>query len=103
MSTDTSFDVIIVSTGQAGVPLATRLASAGKRVLIAERGRPGGTCVNAGCTPTKTLVASARVAHVARTATRFGVSTGEVSIDFAAVMAREHAIVKRWREGVEKH
>lgn len=103
MSTDTSFDVIIIGTGQAGVPLATRLASAGKRVLIAERGRPGGTCVNAGCTPTKTLVASARVAHVARTAKRFGVNTGEVTLDFSAVMAREHAIVKRWRDGVEKH
>ncbi len=103
MSADTSFDVIIIGTGQAGVPLATRLASAGKRVLIAERGRPGGTCVNAGCTPTKTLVASARVAHVARTAARFGVRTGEVAVDFAAVMAREQAIVKRWRDGVEQH
>ncbi len=102
MSEGTSFDVIIIGTGQAGVPLATRLAAAGKRVLIAERGRPGGTCVNAGCTPTKTLVASARVAHVARSAARFGVRTGEVSLDFAKVMEREHAIVKRWREGVEK-
>jgi pyruvate/2-oxoglutarate dehydrogenase complex dihydrolipoamide dehydrogenase (E3) component len=96
-------DVIIIGTGQAGVPLATRLAAAGKRVVIFERGQPGGTCVNVGCTPTKTLVASARVAHVARTAARFGVHVGETSVDFAAVMARKDAIVARWRAGVEKY
>ena len=82
-------DVIIIGTGQAGVPLAARLAAAGKRVLILERGHPGGTCVNVGCTPTKTLVASARAAHVARTAARLGVHVGEVRVDFAAVMARK--------------
>jgi pyruvate/2-oxoglutarate dehydrogenase complex dihydrolipoamide dehydrogenase (E3) component len=96
-------DVIIVGTGQAGVPLATRLAAAGKRVLIVERGKPGGTCVNAGCTPTKTLVASARAAHVARTGQRLGVLVGEVTVDFAAVMARKDGMVKRWRAGIEKH
>jgi pyruvate/2-oxoglutarate dehydrogenase complex dihydrolipoamide dehydrogenase (E3) component len=96
------FDVIIVGSGQAGVPLASRLAAAGKRVLIAERGEFGGTCVNDGCTPTKTLVASARAAHVARTCGRLGVRAPEVDVDFAAVMARKDAIVKRWREGVVK-
>jgi len=95
-------DVVIVGTGQAGVPLATRLAAAGKRVVIMERGKPGGTCVNAGCTPTKTLVASARAAHVARTSERFGVRTAGLTIDFAAVMARKEAIVERWRAGVER-
>jgi pyruvate/2-oxoglutarate dehydrogenase complex dihydrolipoamide dehydrogenase (E3) component len=95
-------DVIIIGTGQAGVPLATRLAAAGKTVLIAEKGNPGGTCVNVGCTPTKTLVASARAAHVARTAGRFGVRTGAVAVDFSAVMARKNEIVARWRAGVEK-
>lgn len=95
-------DVIIIGTGQAGVPLATRLAAAGKRVLVAERGAAGGTCVNYGCTPTKTMIASARAAHVARTAERLGVRTGDVSVDFGAVVARKTEIVRRWREGVER-
>jgi len=103
MSSEQTADVIVIGSGQAGVPLATRLAAAGKRVLIVERCKPGGTCVNVGCTPTKTLVASARAAHVARTAARFGVHTGEVEVDFGAVMARKDAIVQRWRSGVERH
>jgi pyruvate/2-oxoglutarate dehydrogenase complex dihydrolipoamide dehydrogenase (E3) component len=95
-------DVIVIGSGQAGVPLATRLARGGKSVLLAERGDLGGTCVNTGCTPTKTLVASARVAHVARTAVRFGVRTGRVDVDFGAVMARKDAIVRVWQEGVAR-
>lgn len=95
-------DLIIIGSGQAGVPLATRMAAAGKRVMVAERGNAGGTCVNIGCTPTKTLVASARAAHVARTAERFGVRVADVQVDFDAVMARKDGMVKRWREGVEK-
>ena len=95
-----TFDVIIIGSGQAGVPLATRLAAAGKRVLIAERGDFGGTCVNTGCTPTKTMMASARAAHVARTAARLGVRTGPVEVDFAAVVQRKDEIVRRWSEGV---
>jgi len=97
-----TFDVLIIGTGQAGVPLATRLAEEGKRVLIAERGAPGGTCVNTGCTPTKTLIATARAAHVARTAARLGVHVGDVSVDFAQTFARKDEIVKRWQEGVVK-
>ncbi|MEO6603660.1 MAG: FAD-dependent oxidoreductase [Polyangiaceae bacterium] len=96
-------EVIVIGSGQAGVPLATRFAAAGKRVIVFERGSPGGTCVNVGCTPTKALVAAARAAHVARTAARFGVKVSDVSIDFAAVMARKDAIVQRWRAGVERH
>jgi len=99
----TNPDLIVIGSGQAGVPLATRLAAAGKRVLIVERGHVGGTCVNIGCTPTKTLVASARAAHVARTAGRLGVRVADVQVDFPAVMARKDGMVKRWREGVEKH
>ena len=95
-------DVIIIGTGQAGVPLATRLAAAGRRVVIIERGNAGGTCVNAGCTPTKKLVASARAAPVARTSQRLGIHVGEVTVDFAAVMARKDAMVRRWRAGVER-
>src|SRR5437667_5287362 len=95
-------DAIVVGSGQAGVPLAVRLARAGKRVLLAERGELGGTCVNSGCTPTKTMIASARAAHVARTAGRLGVRTGPVEVDFAAVADRKDRVVRQWREGVEK-
>ena len=95
-------DVIVIGSGQAGVPLATRLVKAGKKVLLAERGDLGGTCVNVGCTPTKTMMASARAAHVARTAGRLGVKVGEVTVDLAAVVDRKDAIVRRWSEGVGK-
>ena len=93
-------DVIVVGSGQAGVPLATRLAAAGKSVVLFERSELGGTCVNVGCTPTKTMIASARAAHVARTAGRLGVHVGEVRVDLAAVVDRKDAIVGRWRDGV---
>jgi pyruvate/2-oxoglutarate dehydrogenase complex dihydrolipoamide dehydrogenase (E3) component len=95
-------DVIVIGSGQAGVPLAARLAKAGRRVVIAERKKLGGTCVNYGCTPTKTMVASAHAAHVARTAARFGVKAGPVRIDMAAVVDRKDRIVRRWRDGVRK-
>jgi pyruvate/2-oxoglutarate dehydrogenase complex dihydrolipoamide dehydrogenase (E3) component len=95
-------DVIVIGSGQAGVPLATRLAAAGRKVLICERGPFGGTCVNVGCTPTKTMVASARAAHVARGAARLGVRTGPVSVDLKAVVARKDAIVEEWRAGVQR-
>jgi pyruvate/2-oxoglutarate dehydrogenase complex dihydrolipoamide dehydrogenase (E3) component len=96
------FDAILIGSGQAGVPLATRLAGAGKRVLLAERAELGGTCVNTGCTPTKTMMASARTAHVARTAARLGVRAGPVEVDLKAVVDRKDAIVKRWRESLGK-
>src|SRR5438093_13634498 len=93
-------DVIVIGSGQAGVPLAKRLAAAGKRVLLAERSDPGGTCVNYGCTPTKTMITSARAAHVARTAARLGVHAADVRVDLAAVVARKDAMVSRWRKGI---
>jgi pyruvate/2-oxoglutarate dehydrogenase complex dihydrolipoamide dehydrogenase (E3) component len=95
-------DVIVIGSGQAGVPLATRLARGGKKVLLAERADLGGTCTNTGCTPTKTLVASARAAHVARTAARLGVQVEAVQVDFPAVIARKDAIVRTWQEGVAR-
>jgi pyruvate/2-oxoglutarate dehydrogenase complex dihydrolipoamide dehydrogenase (E3) component len=95
-------DAIVIGSGQAGVPLAARLAEAGRRVLLAEGRELGGTCVNDGCTPTKTMIASARAAHVARRAGRLGVRTGEVTIDLAAVVDRKDAVVRQFREGVRK-
>jgi pyruvate/2-oxoglutarate dehydrogenase complex dihydrolipoamide dehydrogenase (E3) component len=95
-------DVIVIGSGQAGVPLATRLAAAGRTVIVAERKDLGGTCVNVGCTPTKTMIASARAAHVARTGARLGVGTGEVSVDLGKVVDRKDAIVGQWRAGVAR-
>ncbi len=97
-----SADVLVVGSGQAGVPLAVRLAATGRRVVLFERGDLGGTCVNVGCTPTKTMVASARAAYLARGAGRLGVRVRDVEVDLAAVVARKDAIVGRWRAGVEK-
>ncbi|MBF5043772.1 mercuric reductase [Aggregicoccus sp. 17bor-14] len=96
------FEVVVIGSGQAGIPLAVRLARGGKQVLLAERGALGGTCVNTGCTPTKTLVASARAAHVARSAGRLGVHAEAVRVDFPAVIARKDAIVRSWHEGIDR-
>jgi pyruvate/2-oxoglutarate dehydrogenase complex dihydrolipoamide dehydrogenase (E3) component len=95
-------DVIVIGSGQGGVPLATKLAQQGRRVVVFERARPGGTCVNHGCTPSKTMYASAHAAAVARKAGVLGVRVGEVSVDLAAVVARKDALVARWRQGVER-
>src|SRR5512141_2662912 len=89
----TRFDAIIIGTGQSGPALAARLAGAGQRVAIVERGRFGGTCVNTGCMPTKTLVASAYAAHLARRAADYGVDTGPVRVDMPRVKARKDAVV----------
>jgi pyruvate/2-oxoglutarate dehydrogenase complex dihydrolipoamide dehydrogenase (E3) component len=98
----TSYDAIIIGTGQAGPSLAARLAAAGMRVAIAERKLFGGTCVNTGCIPTKALVANAAVARTARRASDFGVSVGgPVSVDMMAVKARKDGIVEESRSGVE--
>ena len=95
------FDAIIVGAGQAGPPLAGRLTAAGQTVAMVERKLFGGTCVNTGCIPTKTLVASAYAAHLARRGADFGVSTGPVGVDMAKVKARKDGIVLDDRNGVE--
>jgi pyruvate/2-oxoglutarate dehydrogenase complex dihydrolipoamide dehydrogenase (E3) component len=95
-------DVVIIGSGQAATPLANRLVERGQSVIVIERGDLGGTCVNTGCTPTKTMIASARAAHVARTAATLGVTVGEVKVDLGAVVDRKNAMVARWRQGVEK-
>lgn len=95
------FDAIIVGAGQAGPPLAGRLTAAGQTVAVIERKLVGGTCVNYGCIPTKTLVASAHAAHLARRGGDFGIGTGDVSVDMAAVKARKDKISGGDREGLE--
>jgi len=96
-----SFDAIVIGGGQAGPFLAARLAGAGQQVALIERRHMGGTCVNDGCQPTKTLVASARVAWLARRAKDFGVATGPVSVDMAAVKARKEQVVLASRQGLD--
>jgi pyruvate/2-oxoglutarate dehydrogenase complex dihydrolipoamide dehydrogenase (E3) component len=97
----TRFDAIIVGAGQAGPSLAGRLTAAGHTVAVVERKLIGGTCVNTGCIPTKTLVASAHAAHLARRGADFGVGTGAVSVDMAKVKARKDKIMLGDRKGVE--
>ncbi len=98
----THFDAIVVGAGQAGPSLAVRLAQAGYKTAIIERGHLGGTCVNTGCTPTKTLVASARVAYLARRAADFGVQAGPIGVDMKAVKARKDAVVGQSRQGLAR-
>ena len=98
----TSYDAIIIGTGQSGPALADRMNDESLRVAVIERHLYGGTCVNVGCIPTKTLVASARVAHVARRGSEFGVTIdGPIEVDMARVKARKDAIVERSTTGVE--
>ncbi|MET0656531.1 MAG: FAD-containing oxidoreductase [Steroidobacteraceae bacterium] len=98
---NTAFDAIVIGAGQAGPPLAGRLTQAGMTVAMIERKLFGGTCVNTGCTPTKTLVASAYAAHLARRADDYGVVIGApVSIDMPRVKARADAVVAKSRAGV---
>ncbi len=96
-----SFDAIVIGAGQAGPPLAGRLTAAGQTVAVIERKLVGGTCVNYGCIPTKTLVASAHAAHLARRGADFGIGTGEVAVDMGKVKARKDAIMLSDRHGVE--
>jgi pyruvate/2-oxoglutarate dehydrogenase complex dihydrolipoamide dehydrogenase (E3) component len=96
------YDAIVIGSGQAGNPLSQKLADQGWTVALIEQAHLGGTCINTGCTPTKTMVASAQVAHYARNAGRWGVRAGEVSVDLPAVIARKDRVVAQWRSGLEK-
>lgn len=96
------YDLIVIGSGQCGNPLAAAFHARGKRVAVIERDAVGGTCVNYGCTPTKTMVASAEVAQMARGARELGVDAGQVSVDVRAVVQRKRRIVAVWREGSEK-
>jgi len=97
-----NFDAIIIGAGQAGPPLAGRLTAAGMTVALIERKLVGGTCVNTGCMPTKTLVASAYAAHLARRAADFGIATADVTVDMPAVAARARKVVMDARSGNER-
>jgi pyruvate/2-oxoglutarate dehydrogenase complex dihydrolipoamide dehydrogenase (E3) component len=97
-----NYDAIVIGAGQGGVPLSRELARAGLHTALIEREHVGGTCINEGCTPTKTMVASARVAYLTRRAADYGVRTGPISIDMARVRQRKRDIVDQFRNGSQK-
>ncbi len=99
MSAAEHYDAIVIGAGQAGTPLCTALAEAGIRTALIERAHVGGTCVNEGCTPTKTMVASGRLAYLARRGADYGVHTGNVTIDMERVRQRKRDIVDKFRDG----
>ena len=96
------YDAIIIGSGQAGNPLAYRLADLGWSVALIEKKDLGGTCINVGCTPTKTMVHRAQVAHYARNAARWGVNASNVSVDLATIVAQKDEVVLRFRGGLQK-
>ena len=96
------FDAIVIGSGQGGNPLSQALAGAGMRTALIERKHVGGTCINEGCTPTKTMIASGRVAYLARRGADYGVRTGAIRIEMARVRKRKRDIVKRFRSGGER-
>jgi pyruvate/2-oxoglutarate dehydrogenase complex dihydrolipoamide dehydrogenase (E3) component len=98
----TKYDAIVIGSGQAGNPLSQKLADQGWTVALIEQEHLGGTCINTGCTPTKTMIACAQVAHYARNAGRWGVRTGAVSVDLPAIVARKDEIVQQFRSGQER-
>ncbi|MEW6731135.1 MAG: mercuric reductase [Acidobacteriota bacterium] len=102
MSTLAHYDALIIGVGQAGKPLSIAMAKAGWKTAIVEREQVGGTCVNRGCTPTKTMVASARVAYLARRAFDYGVNAGPVTVDMARIRERKQSIVDSFRTSGER-
>ena len=102
MASSIYYDAIIIGSGQGGNPLASAFAAAGRKTAIIEREHVGGSCVNVGCTPTKTMVASARVAHLDRRSADYGVQDGPVTVDMVKVRQRKRDIVESFRGGSEK-
>src|SRR5580700_5640236 len=101
MTISQQYDAIIIGSGQAGTPLSTTLAQASMRTALIEREHVGGTCINEGCTPTKTMVASGRVAYLARRGDGYGVHTGNMRIDMDRVRQRKRDIVNSFRNGIQ--
>ncbi len=99
MDQQETYDVIVIGAGQGGGPLASAFARDGQTTALVEREFPGGTCVNWGCTPTKTMIASGRVAHLARRGSDYGVHTGELTIDMTTVRRRKREVVEMFRQG----
>ena len=99
MNASEQFDAIVIGAGQAGVPLASTLAMSKRRTLLVEREHVGGTCVNEGCTPTKTMVASGRVAYLARRGSDYGVRTSDIHIEMTRIRERKRHIVESFRSG----
>ena len=102
MSAPEKYDAIVIGAGQAGGPLSTALAKAGRRTVLIEREHVGGTCINEGCTPTKTMIASARVAYLARRGADYGVQIGPVRVDLGRVRERKRSIVESFRGGSQR-
>src|SRR5712664_1691850 len=102
MSAPDAYHAIVIGSGQGGTPLAGALAGAGLHTALIERVHVGGTCINEGCTPTKTMVASARVAYLARRGSDYGVHTGPVTIDMVKVRQRKRDIVDSFRSGSQR-
>ncbi|MCW3120891.1 MAG: mercuric reductase [Flavipsychrobacter sp.] len=97
------YDAIIIGAGQAGVPLAKKLAGAGMKTVIIERALVGGTCINYGCTPTKTMVASARMAYLAKNGKAMGIPVSKYKVDIKAIMKRKDKIVAQFHDSAERH
>src|SRR5712671_6311417 len=102
MSAPDHYQAIVIGSGQGGTPLCTALADAGLRTALIERQHVGGTCVNEGCTPTKTMVASGRVAYLARRGPAYGIYTGDIRVDLERVRQRKRDIVDSFRNGSQK-
>ena len=96
------YDAIVIGSGQAGTPLSIALAEAGRKTALVESQHVGGTCINVGCTPTKTMVASARMAYLARRAADYGIRCGQVCVDLGQVHRRKQAIVEDFRAGEQR-
>src|SRR5437773_9486393 len=96
------YNAIVIGSGQAGTPLSRALAGAGWKTAIIEREHVGGTCINVGCTPTTTMVASARVAYLARRGADYGVKTGAITVDLARVRERKRTMVADWGGGSQR-
>jgi pyruvate/2-oxoglutarate dehydrogenase complex dihydrolipoamide dehydrogenase (E3) component len=96
------YDAIVIGSGQAGNPLSQKLADHGWTVALVEKEHLGGTCINTGCTPTKTMIASAQVAFYARHAEKWGVHTADVRVELAKIIARKDHVVEQWRSGLER-
>jgi pyruvate/2-oxoglutarate dehydrogenase complex dihydrolipoamide dehydrogenase (E3) component len=103
MTSAQHYDAVVIGSGQGGKPLSTTLAEAGYKTALVEREHVGGTCVNVGCTPTKTMVASAKVAYFERRSADYGVHNGPVSVDMVEVRQRKRNIVESFRNGVRRN